>query len=343
MEEVQKEFALKEVFKMASNENVLGPSPKALKAVAEALPQLHRYPESTGALLREDLATYYDVLAHQVILGNGSDELLQLTALAYLEATDSVITAECTFSEYEFCAKLMGVPVTAVPLSNWTYDLNAILAAVTATTKIIFISNPNNPTGTYLSHDQISTFMDAVPRTVLVVLDEAYAEYVRASDYPNAVKLISKHPNLLMLRTFSKIYGLAALRIGYGISSPDVIKNLNKVRQPFNVNTLAQIAGRAALQDKEHVLKSQKLVRDQLALLETGLRQVGCTPVPSQANFVFALTPVSGRYIFQQLLPYGIVIRPMDSFGQAQAVRVTISSLPEMGKLLGLLPKIFKQ
>lgn len=343
IEEVQRELGLKDVIKMASNENALGPSPRALKAMAEALPGLHRYPDGNGTLLRQDLAKFYEVIPEQVIVGNGSDELLQLIALAYLDASDTVITSQCTFSEYEFCAKLMAVGINLVPLKDFTYDLDAIANAITDMTKLIFISNPNNPTGTYVNHEQLAKFMESVPRHVLVVLDEAYAEFVRASDYPKAIKLLTKFPNLIILRTFSKIYGLAGLRIGYGISSEIVIKTLNKVKQPFNVNTLAQIAARAALQDQDHVQKTQKLVREQIALLENGLRQVGCTPVPSQGNFVFARTPIAGRYIFQQLLQHGVIIRPMDSFGESHAIRVTISTLPEMGKLLGLLPKIFKQ
>lgn len=341
IEEVQRDLGIKEVYKMASNENAMGASPKVLKAIQDALPNIYRYPDGAGSLLMQDLAKFYEVLPSQIILGNGSDEILQMLALAYLDTDDTVLTSQCTFSEYEFCGKLMNTPVIKVPLSHWTYDLDAMKQAITDRTKLIFISNPNNPTGTYLSHDQLFEFMGAVPRTAIVVLDEAYAEYARASDYPNSIKLLSKFPNLIILRTFSKIYGLAGLRIGYGIATEETIRNLNKVKQPFNVNSLAQVAARAALQDREHVSKSQKLVWQQISLLETGLKTAGCKTLPTQGNFIFATTPIAGRYVFQQLLQHGIIVRPMDSFGETKAVRITVSNLQEIGKLLGLLPKVF--
>jgi histidinol-phosphate aminotransferase len=343
IEEVQRELGLKEVYKLASNENALGPSPKALAAIAEALPNLHRYPESSGILLRQDLAAFYGVNPQQVILGNGSDELLQLAAFAFVEPGDRTLTAECTFSEYAFCSQLVGAPCDKVPLKNFAYDLTAMARAVDPRTKVVYISNPNNPTGTYVSHEQLESFVSHVPAHVLVVVDEAYAEYVRASDFPKTLKLVNAYANLLMLRTCSKAYGLAGLRIGYGIGSEAVIGALNKVRQPFNVNSLAQAAARAALQDQDHVKRSQKLVIDHMPLLENGLRRAGCKPVLSQANFIFTTTPIAGRYVFQQLLSHGVIVRPMDAFGQPKAIRVTLSTLPEIGKLLGYLPEIFSK
>ncbi len=341
IEEVQREFGLTEVFKLASNENPLGPSPKALEAIRLALPDLHRYPDGSATLLRHDLAAFHKLAPGQILVGNGSDEILQLVALAYLEAGDRTLTARCTFSEYDFCSRLLNAPCDTVPLKQWTYDLDAMFHAIKSSTKVIFISNPNNPTGTYVSHDDLKRFLAQVPQHILVVLDEAYAEFVRASDYPRSLQLLQQHPNLLVLRTFSKIYGLAGLRVGYGMGHEELIRILHKVRQPFNVNSLAQIAARAALQDQEHVSRTRRCISDQMPLLDNGLRQVGCQTVPSQANFIFASTPVAGRFVFQQLLRHGVIIRPMDGFGEPKAIRVTISSLIELGRLLGLLPAIF--
>jgi len=328
IEEVQKELGLKNIIKLASNENNLGISTKIQSALAAKLKDLYLYPDGAATELRNKIATKTNLSADNIILGNGSDEILQLIALAYLNAEDEVLISEGTFSEYNFAAQLTNTKVIKVPLKNDTYSLPDFETKITSKTKVIFLCNPNNPTGTYFNESSLKFFLRAVPQNTLVVIDEAYYEYVEASDYPDSLSFLDKYPNIIILRTFSKIYALAALRIGYGIASKEIITALNKARQPFNANRLAQEAAILALDDQDHLKKSFQNNQEGKKYFYQELDKLNLEYLRTEANFVFIKLPVSGQILFDKFLKKGIIVRPMAGFGFPNAIRVTIG-LPQ--------------
>jgi len=312
--------------KLASNENPLGPSPKGLEALAAAASTVHIYPDGAATALREALAAELQVPAGQILLGNGSDEVLTLIAAAYVRPGDNVVTADITFSEYHFAARLFGASVKKTPLKDGAYDLDAVAAAVDGKTKIVFLCNPNNPTGSHFGQKALEAFLARVPASVLVVLDEAYVHYVDAADYPDSMKLLSRYPNLLVTRTFSKVYGLAALRVGYAVASSQVIGHLGVVKQPFNVGTLGQVAARAAVADREFVEASRKVNREGLAFWTQALASRGLFHYPTQANFLALRVDRDAQAVFQAMAEAGVTIRPLTSFGLTDWIRITIGT-----------------
>ena len=324
IDELQRELGIPRAIKLASNENPLGPSPKALAVLAGAAPLLHRYPDGGAYRLRAALADRYKVTSDHVILGNGSDEILGLLARAFLSPGDEAVMADQTFVIYKMeVTAAHGTPVI-VPLRQGRHDLPAMAEAITPTTRLVFICNPNNPTGTMVAAADVRAFMQRVPDDVIVVFDEAYYEYVEDRDFPDSLSWVMQQRNVIVLRTFSKIYGLAGLRVGYGITTPEIAGYLNRVRPPFNVNTMAQAAAVAALQDDEHVARSRALNASEMATMKAGLVALGFQPLPSQANFLFFDVGRDGRVIFDALLRQGIIVRHIDG----PLLRVTIG-LPE--------------
>ncbi|WP_028974141.1 histidinol-phosphate transaminase [Spirochaeta cellobiosiphila] len=312
--------------KLSSNENPLGTSPKATQAMKQYLDQSFIYPDGAYSELRTRLSQHLGTQNDNLIIGNGSDEIITLLGLTYLTPNDEVILAKETFSEYLFATKIMGATPIQVPLKEGYHDLEAMEASITSSTKMIFICNPNNPTGTYWPEKDILKFLDKVPSEVLVVLDEAYNEYVRAEDYPHSVNLLNKYNNLIILRTFSKIYGLAALRVGYGISNKDIIQDIWKAKQPFNVGTLGQVAAKAALDDRDFVIQSFQSNKTGLAQLEEGLTSLGLFYYPTQANFICVNVNQDSKKIFDRMLKAGVTIRSLISFGMPEWIRITIGT-----------------
>jgi histidinol-phosphate aminotransferase len=331
VDEVKREFGIDSIVKLASNENALGPSPKALQALQAALADIHRYPDNGCYYLREKLAEKYGVDRSQLLFGHGSNELIQLIALAFLCTEEEVITAEQTFILYPIMSTARGARVTEIPLREFTYDLEAMARQITGKTKIIFISNPNNPTGTMADAEVFGRFMEQVPADVLVVVDEAYAEYVMNPAYPDSLEYLRQGRNIIILRTFSKAYGLAGLRIGYALCPERLAGYMERVRVPFNVNYLAQVAALAALDDEEHLRRSQENNRQGLAYIYQELKQMGLSCVPTQTNFLLVNLGTKAEDVYQKLLREGVIIRSMASYGLNNYVRVTIG-LPEENK-----------
>jgi histidinol-phosphate aminotransferase len=342
VEEVERELGLKDVIKLASNENPLGPSPQAVRAMQANLEKMHIYPDGNCYYLKEVLATKLNVKTDQLIFGNGSDEILSFLTLAFITPGDEAVMVAPTFSEYDFAMRLMGGITCQVPLvsADFKYDFDAVLAAITDKTRIVFICSPNNPTGTHIKSKEFELFMNKLPQKILVVLDQAYIEYVTDHDHPAGLDYIEQGYPLIALRTFSKIYGLAGLRIGYGIGSTELIASLNRVREPFNVNAMAQIASIAALDDDNHLERSRTLVEKGRATLYTGFSKLGLKPVPDQANFCFVDIGVDSRQAFQALLKKGIIVRTGDIFGFPNYIRVTYGTEGQNGRFLLALKEV---
>ena len=326
VEEVERELGISGVIKMASNENPLGPSPKGINALKAYLTRLNFYPDGNCFYLKKDLSARLGLDPSQITFGNGADELITLAGTAYLDPGDEVVVADPSFSEYDFCARLMNAEVVKVPLKQYRHDLNAMLEAVTEKTRIVFICNPNNPTGTVVFRQEMESFLEKVPSHVLVVMDEAYYEYVTHRDYPQSLDWVKQGFNMLTLRTFSKIYGLAGLRIGYGVGPEKVITDLNTVREPFNVNAAAQVAARAALLDEEYVREVQQVNEQGKRYLYGELERLGLFYVPTEANFIFVNTGVDSRDLFQSLLRQGVIVRTGDIFGHSRFIRLSIGT-----------------
>lgn len=338
IDELQRELGLSRVIKLASNENPLGPSPKAVAALEGAADQLHRYPDGGAYRLRQAIADRWKVTREQVILGNGSDEILGLLARTFLAPGDEAVMADHTFVIYKMeVTAAHGKPVI-VPLVNWTHDLDSMVRAVTPRTRLLFLCNPNNPTGTMVSGEAVSRLMATVPDDVIVVFDEAYYEYVRDPRFPDSLAYVKAGRNAIVLRTFSKIYGLAGLRIGYGISTPAINDLLNRVRPPFNANSFAQWAALAALDDDAHVTKSRAVNAEGMEQVGKGLRALGFTPIPSEANFLYFDVKRDGRQVFESLLREGVIVRHIEG----TMLRVTIGQAEENAAFLAALKAVLK-
>ncbi len=329
IEEVKRELGLNDIIKLASNENPLGSSPKAIEAVENNVRKMHLYPDSNCFYLKERLASFNDIEAASILVGNGSDELLKLLAETFLNRGDQIVYAQPSFSEYGFVARIMGAECIEVSLNDFTHDLEAMLNAINDKTKMIIICNPNNPTGTIVSAAEIESFMDKVPDDVLVVFDEAYCEYVEREDFLSGLKYVQAGRNVVVLRTFSKIYGLASLRIGYGITTSAIAQAVEKVTEPFNVNMLAQVAALAALDDTEHVQKSREVNSLGKKYLYSEFEKLGLYYVPTDANFIFVDVAKNCQEVFKALLQLGIIIRTGDIFDYPNYIRVTVGTALE--------------
>lgn len=337
IEEVQRELGITDVIKLASNENPLGPSARAMEALRAWIPEAHLYPDGGAVALKQRIAQAAGVEVRNVIVGNGSDELLKLLAETFLRPGDEVVVADPTFSEYSFAAFLMGARVVRVPLAKERHDLMAMAAAIGPRTRMVFLCNPNNPTGTIVSAAEVAEFLAAVPEEVLVVFDQAYQEYVDDPEYGDGLPHVLAGHRAIVLRTFSKIYGLAGLRVGYGLAAPDLIELVERVREPFNVNRAAQVAATAALDDLEFVERSRELNRRERTRLMTALAARGLRVVPSQANFLFVDVGVDSVRLFRRMLSQGVIIRTGDIFGRPTFVRITVGTPEQNDRLLSVL------
>ncbi|MBN2430989.1 MAG: histidinol-phosphate transaminase [Acidobacteria bacterium] len=338
--EVTRELGLTEVIKLASNENPLGPSPSAVRVIREKVRDLHYYPEDSGYFLRHKLGDKLGVDPDLIHLGNGSCEIIVNLGRAFLSPGDQILTSHTSFVMYYLCGAYTGNEVIRAPMKDWAYDLDALAARITPRTRLIFIANPNNPTGSYFDRATWEAFLAKVPPKVLVVLDEAYCEYVEVEDYPDGLRYLADFPNLVVLRTFSKIYGLAGIRAGYGVADREIIDVLYRVKLPFNANALGQEAAAAALDDDEFVGRSQAVNREGLAYLQEFFRQHDVEFVPSVANFVMVhLTVDAGRF-FERMQRRGVLIRPLKGFGSANAVRVTVGSMTENRKFTRVFSEV---
>jgi histidinol-phosphate aminotransferase len=338
---VQREYGLDSVVKLASNENPLGPSPQALAAIAAALPELHRYPDADLADVRAALAALFGVSPQHLIVGNGADELIKLIAEAYLGPGDEIVVPSPSFSEYEFAGLLMGATVVSVPLRNdYSYDLDAVLQAVTPRTKLVYLCTPNNPTGTYIPRGELIALLERLPQGVLPIVDAAYGHYADAPDYSDGIDLIREGRLVLTLQTFSKIYGLAGIRVGYAVSQPDIIAALLRVKEPFNVNALAQTAAVAALADADHVARSQAVNREGRAWLTERLALLGFGCTPSQSNFVLVRLGAEAKQLYGELMKKGVIVRYGGIWGLPEHVRVTVGKREENERLIAALADI---
>jgi histidinol-phosphate aminotransferase len=334
IEEVQRELGLPadfEIFKLASNENVLGPSPRAIEAIKAAAPHIWLYPDDTCFTLKNALAEFWNITPQHLILGNGSDEIIHFLGQAFLDSAigDEVILADPSFVQYKSCAMMADCDYKLVPLTDdLRHDLPAMKAAISERTKIVFIANPNNPTGTVVSRAELEEFLKDLPPRVLTVLDQAYYEYVEDEDSPNGLDFIENH-NVIVLHTFSKAYALAGLRVGYGIARPELMAHLQQVRGPFNVNSLAQAAALASLGDDEQVKKAREVNASGKAQLEAAFDELGLEYSQTEANFVFVDCRQPSKELFSELLKRGVIVRTGDPFGMPTWLRVTIGT-PEM-------------
>ena len=337
IEEVERELGIRESVKLASNENPLGPSPFALAALREALPGVHRYPDGSGYRLSQALARHWDVSPDMVILGNGSNELLELAGRCFLMPGDEAVYARQAFIVYDMVAQVTGATKVAVPLRDFTHDLPAMRAAISPRTKVVFVANPNNPTGTAVPPRSLEDFMAAVPPEVLVIVDEAYYEYLPPDLAPDTLRYVREGRPVLALRTFSKIYGLAGLRIGYGIGPAPLIALINRVREPFNTNSLAQAAATAALRDEQHVRSTRAITETGRKYLMEQCRALGFSVVPSVANFLLVDVGRPGPATADALLRHGVIIRPVAGYGFPTHLRISIGTPPENERCVAAL------
>lgn len=341
LDELERELGIRDAVKLASNENPLGPSPRALAALDAGKETLHLYPDGGAHHLTRALADRWKVTGDQIVVGNGSDEIISLLVKTFMSPGDEAVMADHTFVMYKLAVTGGYGVCVEVPLKDWRHDLPAMARAVTKRTRVVFVCNPNNPTGTMVTRDEVREFMAEVPDHVIVVFDEAYYEYVRDPQYPDTLECVRQNRPVVVLRTFSKIYGLAGLRIGYGITTPEITDYLHRVRNPFNANSLAQFAARAALGDEQHVAASRALNEAEMASVDNGLRALGLVPLPSQANFLYFDTHRDGRAVFDRLLQEGVIVRHICG----SMLRVTIGRpeenlrfLTALGRALEALP-----
>ena len=337
IEEVERELGLTDTIKLASNENPLGPSPLAIDAIRDALAGIHRYPDGGGHYLREALARASGVSLHQIMLGNGSTELVELFARTFLGADGVGLMADQAFIMYRIAVTAVNGHAVTVPLRDMRHDLPAMAHRITPDVRIVYIANPNNPTGTYVNAREMDAFLEAVPEDVLVVVDEAYREFVTAPDYPDCAGWLGRGRRMAILRTFSKIYGLAGLRLGYALSTPEVLQAAERVRSPFNTSSLAQAGGIAALRDTAHVARSREHNSQELRFLQESLAQRGIRFTPSVANFVLVDTGADGDEVFARMLQSGVIVRPMRAYGMPSCLRISVGLRRENQRLLETL------
>ncbi len=328
IEELERELGISNSVKLASNENALGPSPKATEALRRAIEGVHRYPDGGSFALKAALAEKLGVQPAQIELGAGSDEILELLVKAFVGEEDEVVFPWPSFAMYPIVTKGAGAKPVAVPLTeSFAHDLDAMLEAVTEKTRLLFLCNPNNPTGTSMGAAEFDAFMERVPADVIVAIDEAYVEYARRLDFPDGLGWVKRRPGTIVLRTFSKIYGLAGLRVGYGIADAELVGFLERARHPFNVNLPAQVGALAALDDAGHVEASRALNAEGIAYFEKELALLGMRTWPTDANFILVDLGRGGAY--QELLTRGVIVRPMDGFGLEGFIRITIGKPEE--------------
>jgi histidinol-phosphate aminotransferase len=344
IEEVERELGIHDSIKLASNENPLGPSPKAIEAIVRALPTLHRYPDGSAFYLKRRLAERHGVSPDEIIVGNGSNELIELVVRTFLRPRDEAVMADQAFVVYRMVTQAVAATARLVPLRDFTHDLEAMAEVVTSRTRIVFVANPNNPTGTIFRRPAWEAFLRSLAgRQLLVVADDAYAEYVTDPEYPDTIVCRGEGDvPVVSLRTFSKLHGLAGLRVGYAVAPSGVVEALGRVRQPFNVNLLAQAAALAALDDHEHVARTLAVNREGLAYLTREFDRLGLAWVPTAANFILVRVG-RGVQVYEALLRQGVIVRPMDGYGFSEHLRVTIGLPEENARCIAALEAVLQR
>ena len=340
IEEVQRELGLSDVIQLASNENPLGPSPHALEALMLTAAGVAHYPEGNAPILRRAVALAQNMPESTLVFGNGSDEVLHLLALSFLEPGDEVVQGDPSFAMYEIYAAQCNAAVVKVPLKNFAHDLDAMADAITPKTRIVFIANPSNPTGTLVRQAEVKRFLDRVPEHVIIVFDEAYTEYVTNAEKPDLRPFVREGRNIMISHTFSKAYGLAGLRVGYGITRPEIAEVLNRVRSPFNVNLPAQAAATAALADTDHVAKTVALNADGLRYFYGEFERMGLSYVPSEGNFVLVDVGRDSREVFEKLQQKGVIVRAAYGMGLPQFIRVTTGTQAQNERFVAALKDV---
>jgi histidinol-phosphate aminotransferase len=342
IEELERELGIRNIVKLASNENPLGPGKLALQAAKQSLEDLHRYPDGAGFHLKAALSEKFGLRPEQITLGNGSNDVLELIGRSFLGRGDEVIFSQHAFAVYPLVTLACSATPVEVQAKLFGHDLAAMADAITERTRLVFIANPNNPTGTWFHRHALEAFMARVSETVLVVLDEAYVEYVEEEGYPNGFDYLDRYPNLIVTRTFSKIYGLASLRVGYAVANPQITNVLNRVRQPFNVNAVALAAAQAALNDVNYIEDSKSENTAGLVQIAEGLANLGLHAIPSVANFIAFDCGRPAQPLYDALLREGVIVRPIASYGMPNHLRVSIGLAAENERFLQALRKVLK-
>jgi histidinol-phosphate aminotransferase len=340
IEELERELGITNVIKLASNENPLPPSERVLTALADALAHLNRYPDGSGYYLRQAVARRHGVTPDHVVLGNGSNDLIELVVRAFLRAGEEAVIPHPSFVVYPMIVQAVGGIRVVVTLKDQRLDLEAMARAITPMTKLVFIANPNNPTATIVTAEEVEDFMARVPDKVIVVFDEAYLEFAQGPDFPDSLSYVRQGRKVVTLRTFSKAASLAGLRVGYAIADPDCVSLLNRIRQPFNVNSLAQVAALAALQDESHILECLRMIEAGRHFLYEEFGAMGLKYTPSRANFILVDVGRSATDVFNWLLKEGVIVRPMTSFGMETCLRVTVGTPEENRRFVKALKKV---
>ena len=338
IEELQREYGISDIVKLASNENPLGPSPLVLQAVNAASKELTRYPDGNGFSLKTALAEKYQIDVKQITLGNGSNDVLELIARSFVSPVDEVMYSQYAFAVYPLVTQAIGAQAVVTPAKDYGHDLELMLSLISNKTKLIFIANPNNPTGTYLPAKELESFISQVPQQTLVVIDEAYVEYGEQTD--NTIEWLANYPNVIITRTFSKAYGLAGLRVGYALSHPEVADLLNRIRQPFNVNSLSLAAATVAVNDEDYLVKTKRVNDAGMAQLLASFGKMDLTSIPSKGNFITVDVEQSGDDVFEALLQLGVIVRPVTNYGLPQHIRVSIGLENENQRFLAALAKV---
>jgi histidinol-phosphate aminotransferase len=341
IEEVEREYGIEGSIKLASNENPLGPSPKAVKAIAERLGDLHLYPDGDSFYLKRALAAKFGVSQDRLISGNGSNELIELAVRTFMRPGDEAIMAHQAFVIYQLVVQAAGGASKIVPLKDFTHDLEAMAQAMTSRTRVVFLANPNNPTGTIYRKREFEKFLERLSPEILLIVDEAYFEYVGDAGYPNSIAYQDRDKTILTLRTFSKLYGLAGLRIGYAVGPKEIVGLMQRVRQPFNVNAPAQWGALAALDDAEHIKRTLEVNREGMGYLEREIDKLDLKRVASHANFIL-LRVGDGRAVFEKLLRRGVIVRPMGAYDLPDYIRVTVGTMRENSRFIEELKAIVK-
>jgi len=340
IDEIKRRFNLKRVIKLASNENPLSPPLKVIRAIRKAIPEINRYPDGACYYLREALSKRLGVDGANLIFGNGSDEIIDITIKTFVNDDEEIITADVTFLEYEIVSRINSRRLRLVGLKDYRYDLEGIRNAVSPKTKLIFIANPNNPTGTYVNRREVENFLEGLPGHIIVVFDEAYNEFIDVPDFPHSLSYLDK--NVILLRTFSKAYALAGLRLGFAIAKREFIRYMQQARQPFNVNSLAQEAALAAISDEDFINKTKRLITSGKKYLYEALDRLGVEYVKSAANFILIDVKRDCVEVFEEMLKCGVIVRDMKQYGLDSHIRVTIGTERENREFIRVLQKVLR-
>lgn len=340
VEELERELGIRDAIKIASNENPLGPSRLAIRAVEEALNKVNRYPDGDAVYIKHKLAERLNVKPENLIFGNGSNEVIAIVARTFMKTGDEAVIGEFAFIVFPIVTQAVGAKANISPMPELTHNLRDMYSRITSKTKAVFIANPNNPTGTMVKRDGLEWFLERMPEDIIVVIDEAYFDYVEDPDYPNSLDYQNLGKSIITVRTFSKIYGLAGLRLGFGVSSEEIISYMNRVREPFNINSLAQVAAFAALDDKEHVTKSREINRIGLQYLTKELKKFNLPFAPSYTNFILVDLGSDPIPVYNALLREGVIVRPVLNYGLKTHIRVTIGLPEENERFIKAIKKV---